>query len=109
MRDRLTRLAAAVDELAKHGKAKPEAERGLDDVAEKSGKAISKGEHYCTDPLGNRCVGGTKRGWGLATAPQQILLRSPLRCCHPTPTPPPFSPFPRHAATETRRHPGSLP
>lgn len=54
MRERLTRLASAVEELAKHGKAKPDAERGLDEIAEKSGKAITKGEHYSADPLGVR-------------------------------------------------------
>lgn len=54
MRERLSRLAAAVEELAKHGKAKPDAERGLDDIAEKSGKVITKGEHYAADPLGVR-------------------------------------------------------
>jgi hypothetical protein len=56
LRERIGRAAAACEELAKHGPAKPEAERGLDDIAERSGKAIVKGPHYCEDPLGNRYV-----------------------------------------------------
>jgi hypothetical protein len=34
--------------------AKPEAERGLDEVAERDGRPVAKGPHYCADPLGNR-------------------------------------------------------
>jgi len=43
-----------LEELGKHGPSKPEAERGLDEVAEKEGKMIAKGPYYCADPLGNR-------------------------------------------------------
>lgn len=54
LREKLSRLATMVEELAKHGPAKPEGERGLDEIQEKDGKAIAKGPHYCPDPLGNR-------------------------------------------------------
>jgi hypothetical protein len=39
MRDKLSRLAGALDELGKHGPMKPEAERGLDEVRAGKGAA----------------------------------------------------------------------
>ena len=83
LREKISRLAGAVEELAKHGPAKPEAERGLDEVRaggwgaggssssgwggsspseatpraqiqEQTGKVIAKGPFYSADPLGNR-------------------------------------------------------
>lgn len=77
MRERIGRVTGACEELAKHGPAKPEAERGLDEVgrcappytgahcyctvhlpqlAEREGKSVPKGPFYCADPLGNRRV-----------------------------------------------------
>jgi hypothetical protein len=43
-----------VEELAKHGRMRPEAERGIDEVMEREGKVIDKGPHYNPDPLGMR-------------------------------------------------------
>jgi len=51
LRDKLSRLAGAVEELAKHGPAKPPGEAGLDEFA---GKPVEKGPFYLADPLGNR-------------------------------------------------------
>jgi len=53
-RDRIGRLAGAVDELAKHGRMRAEADRGIDEVLEREGKVIEKGPHYSADPLGMR-------------------------------------------------------
>jgi hypothetical protein len=54
LREKLSRLAGMLEELGKHGPSKPEAERGLDEIAEREGKRVEKGPHYCADPLGNR-------------------------------------------------------
>ena len=54
LREKLIRLAGMLEELGKHGPSKPEAERGLDEVAEREGKVLVKGPNYCADPLGNR-------------------------------------------------------
>lgn len=55
MRERLARLCGAVEELAKHGPMKPESERGIDEIAERDGRApAAHGPHYAADPLGMR-------------------------------------------------------
>lgn len=45
MRDRIARLAGACDELAKHGRAKPEPERGLDEAS------LNAGDGCCAHAL----------------------------------------------------------
>jgi hypothetical protein len=54
LREKLSRLAGMLEELSRHGPSKAEADRGLDEMAEKEGKVIKKGPYYCADPLGNR-------------------------------------------------------
>jgi hypothetical protein len=70
LREKLARLADSVADLAAHGPSKPEADRGLDEIAERDGKAVAKGPHYAADPLGNRT--------GDAPAPglRDVLLRT---------------------------------
>ena len=70
LREKLARLAGALEELARHGPSKPESERGLDEVAEREGRRVPRGAHYCADPLGNRT--------GDAPPPQlvEVLLRT---------------------------------
>lgn len=53
-RERIGRVTAACEELVKHGRMKPEAERGLDEMAEREGKRVEKGPYYAADPLGVR-------------------------------------------------------
>ena len=69
LREKLARLAGMLEELAKHGPSKPESERGLDEMAEREGRAPPRGAHYCADPLGNRN--------GEAPGPQlaEVLMR----------------------------------
>mmetsp|Transcript_6583 Transcript_6583/g.16784 ORF Transcript_6583/g.16784 Transcript_6583/m.16784 type:complete len:284 (+) Transcript_6583:104-955(+) len=67
MRVKAELLAGAVEELAKHGPAKPEASKGIDEIQDaaleaEGGAAPSRGAHYCADPAGNRT--------GEAPAPQ---------------------------------------
>lgn len=64
-------MTAACEDLAKHGPAKPEAERGLDELSEREGKEVVKGPHYCADPLGNRT----------GDAPTPGLAETLLRTC----------------------------
>lgn len=54
MRLALVSLADAVEQLAKHGPSKPDAERGLDEVHEGAGAAVAKSEFYAADPMGQR-------------------------------------------------------
>jgi hypothetical protein len=54
LREKLSRLAGMLEDLSKHGPSKAEAERGLDEMAEREGKVVVKGPHYSADPLGNR-------------------------------------------------------
>ncbi len=54
LREKLARLADMVADVAAHGPSKPEAERGLDEIAEREGRPVAKGPHYAADPLGNR-------------------------------------------------------
>ena len=70
LREKLSRLAGILEELARHGPSKPESERGLDEIAEREGRSVRRGPHYCADPLGNRN--------GDAPSPQlaEVLLRT---------------------------------
>ena len=70
LREKLSRLAGILEELARHGPSKPESERGLDEIAEREGRSVRRGPHYCADPLGNRT--------GDAPSPQlaEVLLRT---------------------------------
>ncbi len=70
LREKLTRLAGMLEELSRHGPSKPESERGLDEVAEREGRRVVKGAHYCADPLGNRT------GDAPSPALAEVLLRT---------------------------------
>ena len=53
-RYRVQRLVEAACQLAMHGRAKSVDKQGIDEISEKAGEVISKGEYYNPDPLGMR-------------------------------------------------------
>ncbi len=53
-RNRVQRLVDASTQLAMHGRAKAPDKQGIDEVCEKAGDVIHKGEFYNMDPLGMR-------------------------------------------------------
>lgn len=53
-RIRITALCEAVKSLATHGPSKHPNKCGIDEILEKSGEFIEKGDFYNPDPLGNR-------------------------------------------------------
>jgi hypothetical protein len=85
LREKLARLSGMVDELAIHGPSKAEADRGLDEVAEREGRVVVKGPNYRADPLGNRTgdapspqladVLGKTSADGLAAASRDLAAR----------------------------------
>lgn len=53
-RIRVVSLVDALKNLAQHGPSKHPNKCGIDEILEKGGEIIEKGEFYCPDPLGNR-------------------------------------------------------
>jgi len=59
LRLKIEGLSAALEELAKHGPAKPEVQKGIDSIQDQAkvsegGIAPERGPNYCEDPCGNR-------------------------------------------------------